>query len=1119
VTPIVTFPQPTITPPSLSESALEKSKQIVGPDGKPVTLKARNDDTLSISDFAKILSEALIKLREELNLAQRTDPTYLRNFYLNIITARFTSTLFDLLALQTGGWSALVTNETNIIDFANTNLADFQQIIDATAAEDQNNLNKFSILKDVYNQTVFPASPDAKAAVLDVFNNPVGEPLAIDNHNNDVIALNDQLTGFDAALNNVYAQDQVQQDALNAQLTLYNDADFNSMTQEQIDQLVQQTNDAINAYNTYVYTRNQDIGTLFDNLRASIVSYNGTVGTTNEVYDAINRLRTAFGLAETYAPVTGLDPTPIQTDPQNPMGLSALSPVSASSQPVTLAEPAGKPLNSASDFLKTPTVLLPGQGQTYSFGQYNDYAALRNALLDTAYANFGVVAGAYNQINGIYNTAVEIVNPIRAQYNLNPPYPENIPSLPTRPVEYGNLDLIPLATGQPINQVTIQPPSGSALDYVNFPNPVTLYPNEDDILSQALVDMTLQSLGVIALMNTIVEGIKGEIARQLFFNPGQNIVLPDAFIQKQPDVFLQSGGAQGFGLGSFAVPVFAPAMERILARGIFETAAKEFAIPLPPRAFDAIQLATLQAVSQTALLSITPTTRLFGNRLAGLAANNPGLAVAVGLSYTNQVLQAITSGSVFSLVNRTIQNFVRQARLAARAGILPPGLELLATGSVGQIAELSRAIAAGASFALLGIGLTKLAQAINLPTLSLDLFKSLEGPGLANAIRQAIGGGVQLRDILQNPLSVLFLKAQLADFLINQRGFLSSSAAQIVGSSIDDVLQVGLLNNFFQLQESLRLALKLQGVSPLVAAKASSEAVSYLRLELGLNPALANSAYQSQFDQQAAVREIILTGIAKDRVNVGTIIQESLQRTIRQGGYETQREFRNAIVNELRSQGFRTTDASFIANQVINFAAGAPLSPLSGISTSQLSLIQGNFSSSAIAQALGRGPFSSEAEFLAILRGTSGLSNTAFNQATSPLSGSPHSLEDLIGGVKTAVLKTLSGKTDQNFAGTLANSVAFTLFGALSQKEVTNVEGHNPLSVTNQMKDLISTLQSKENQSLATQVSLYFRDLSEANGNFIETLNKVFRPPETAIVNQASALSGGNRELQFLGGV
>ena len=1134
-TPPPTPPElPTVTPPPGLDPFVPldtlQGSEVAGPGGQIITLLPEFD-TNSILVFTKIINDAIQLLRDELNLANFSDTQIFRDVHINIINNTQVEVLFDLLSLDIGGWTAIVNNQIQVIDLENSSLQNYQALIDGFVATDEENINLYNETRNVYNNyittTEFNELTEAeKAVALSVFNNPLGADVAIADQNTATTIFNTALTTFTNQLNSIVSQDQFQIDQVNAQITIYNDADLNSLSEAEKEQLIADTNAAIQAYNIYSGNRNTELNDLFNQLDADISTYNGHTSDYNVAAPVINRLREAFNLTGDYP--EDLPSVPLQ--PVSYDNLSFLGTVSEESpqQPHPSATlpppPSGSALAHSADEID---FLI---GNIYTFGDLNAYIAERNASLAQAQANISGITSIYTNITEIYQDAVEIVNPIRVSLGLTPPYPENLLQIPLQPVTYPPFAPIDLPNGtMQLSTITAPVPVGSALDYVQFPNPVTLFPNEEELLASAFVDAALRINGIIDRLNAVVASINAEIDRQLFLNQGFDITLPAAFIQRQPDVFLQSSsGSQAFGVGSLAVGLYSVNLERILSRGIFESYAISASMPLPPRLFDAIELITLQIISLSALTATTPVARLLGNRLAGLALSNPAIAVALGLSFTNQLIESLSSGSFSSLVNRTVRNFSRQARILDRQGLLPPELALLAHGSAGQIAELTRAITSGAAFALLGISLSNMSLALGLPSLSLDFLANVDGGSLSDALLADFAGGSGLRDILSNPLSLLFIKSSLAEMLIFNLGFLSTSAAIVIGTSIDNVIQLGLTNNFFQFREALRRELRAQGLRPLQALRVANEAVAFVRSELG--GSLLDAIYKPNIDPETIAREVVASRISSDRIEVQRIVQESIDRAIRLGPYETQREFRNRIAQELRSSGLRRTEANFLANQVIQLIETGVLSPLSGISPERLSALRNQIPHDVIDAALGRGPFSSEAEFLAVLRSEMVLSAVRsgasggilgalddFDRAVAAIGPGPISLLELAASLKSRVLNLLAG-FDPVFAEQLANSTVYTLLGALSIDEVANEENRDPLSLLNQLDVHVHRLQERSNEDVHRRIRNTSQDHVQHRAETINLLDNSLRPAEAFLGSLAGA-GGRRRSIDFLGGV
>jgi hypothetical protein len=236
---------------------------------------------------------------------------------------------------------------------------------------------------------------------------------------------------------------------------------------------------------------------------------------------------------------------------------------------------------------------------------------------------------------------------------------------------------------------------------------------------------------------------------------------------------------------------------------------------------------------------------------------------------------------------------------------------------------------------------------------------------------------------------------------------------------------------------------------------------------------------------------------ARTYVTPGNLFEIALEAAIGRAGtsFQTQREFRDSVFNELRGVGFSFNDAIFLANAAAAYGLDGTLMPLFGVATAQLAAIEGStvnriandlgvsaaqaqsIYDQAEARTLGRGPYSSGDQFQAVLKEEvhrSILMNTGrwdgfeiFDRAIADLS-SPTALLSLAGLVEqisNSVLGLLRPDLGSRLAQEIKDQILLGLLGGTTVDEIEDPERRNPLSVLNQLGEAISHLTQSEEEA------------------------------------------------------
>lgn len=228
----------------------------------------------------------------------------------------------------------------------------------------------------------------------------------------------------------------------------------------------------------------------------------------------------------------------------------------------------------------------------------------------------------------------------------------------------------------------------------------------------------------------------------------------------------------------------------------------------------------------------------------------------------------------------------------------------------------------------------------------------------------------------------------------------------------------------------------------------------------------------------------------------GNLFEVALEAAVGRAGtsFQTQREFRDAIFNELKGVGFNSNDAMYLANSAAAFGLNGSLTPLFGVSPETLSSIGSQVTnrilndlhlslaeaeaiySQAERRTLSDGPFSSRDQFQTVLKeevfraihlntgSTNG--NDIFDHAVADLAkpGQLLSLAGLTEQISNAVLGLVKPDAGSRLAQEIKDQILLGLLGGTTVDEIETPERKNPLSILNQMNDSLNILKSHQDE-------------------------------------------------------
>lgn len=235
--------------------------------------------------------------------------------------------------------------------------------------------------------------------------------------------------------------------------------------------------------------------------------------------------------------------------------------------------------------------------------------------------------------------------------------------------------------------------------------------------------------------------------------------------------------------------------------------------------------------------------------------------------------------------------------------------------------------------------------------------------------------------------------------------------------------------------------------------------------------------------------------LAPAAVRFELALREAINRSlVNPNIFETQREFRNQLRDELRAVGFSLNEATFLANSVTAYNVNGSFLPVLGISASKLEAVNNAFVGELTGNGISRSqanliveralersnqrfPFFSPDDFLNILREeafsavaalagrTDG--NYLFDRAVaSVLSASQDlSLSALTEQISQSALGILRPELGGALANRLREQILVSILGGRTVDEISNEEDRNPLSIVNLVTDQVRRLRNDEDSA------------------------------------------------------
>lgn len=869
------------------------------------------------------------------------------------------------------------------------------------------------------------------------------------------------------------------------------------------------------------------------------------------------------------------------------------------------------------------------------FQAFNDYAATRNAQVQSAIQDLTNASGQSTAEIDAYNAEIDQINAERAEYGLPPlPYMEG-PSPPMPDLAYEQLPTAQVPVSSPLlpvqNQSVLNVPDNTQTGTVETPDypgdPVIIQPSE--IMQLYFIPVAMTTFSYLDSFNRALDLANQYISdAQFSISTGQPQALPEGFFESVDPVFLSSvNSVGGIGLAAHAIGLHSRTLEISLSRAIFQSVAQNLSMPISGRLFARLQFTALELLSRSALLSANPAVRFLASRFGFLSGKSAAVQATVAIAFAGQVGSLVSGDIVRSVVNGQINRlgfFARHSVRTAAANVQDQEQKLssvIHSGnpySIGnQVNNLQRAhvrlanavrlsntfgdlsiggygaftnqIAAALNVSLLGVSTALFARTLGIPNLVPQVFAQITHLAPTD-ILIAMTAGTTIRDVLDNPLSVLYMKQTLAGTLVHQMGYSTGYAAAIANNAINNVVLASVgLQSFGRLRNEIYLQFKAEGLSPLQANRLANETTAIIRGDIGVqflnvkfglnvdesliassivnnlygtdagiagamlsnsiarslqlggvdtsdqlknnlmaiidaavplsgNPGLSAALLNNDFpDSNTARKEIIedllLRGLnptqaafVSDQVisfaNKNFVLPSeqllfelklagALERALLNPSYETQREFRDGVFNELKVAGFRLNDALFLANSVANFAVNGDVLPLFGLSPDGIDTLNAsildelratgvsgsrasNIVNNAYSNAASKAPYSSpddfqntlkEEVFKQTLNETGRIDGHAIFDRAVANARDPSTilgLASLIEQINGSALGILKPELGAELAQEVRQQLLSALLGGSNVDEISNEETKNPLSLLNQLNDQVEKLHNDE---------------------------------------------------------
>jgi hypothetical protein len=518
--------------------------------------------------------------------------------------------------------------------------------------------------------------------------------------------------------------------------------------------------------------------------------------------------------------------------------------------------------------------------------QYNQYVQTRNNEIQPYINDVNAAINTFANNQAANNAKIEELNAIGAKIGI-PPLPDlNGSTLQT---------LLPTQASAPLTIPVAQLPQREAMS----PVPTVGVMSFSDLMANYYEPIF--SAQMIALtLNNVKNDLGQAFLDQQKYLLGKTRYDANAFIDKTPQLFFGSseGGVSqsgGVAVGIMSAGLDAKGMIGQLSQGIYLGALKGFNEQMTQNQMDSLRLSVTVRLSEMGLNAALPTLQT----LAPLSTppTSETLGIAYGATFSDIVAQFVKSDAL----RQTAEEFVNK--------------EFAGKFDAQQQQQFTDQLTAGLRLSFLERALIVQAQSLGLPGLPQQILGNTAG---APEAATAAAGDLTTQDVVNNPLSLAFIKTQLSGSLVQQQGVPQSDAQAQVNLAVNQAIVQAATDQSGDIDQADLRSKLIKTLSAALIPQATAEQLANQTIQLlqreqqatpALNPAVLN---QDRLEDTVAAS---IQGIAKPVAE--RIAQEAVSQTLQHGQFTNDQEFSILLGQELSKAGLAVNAAEEVARKAI----------------------------------------------------------------------------------------------------------------------------------------------------------------------------------------------------------
>lgn len=886
-------------------------------------------------------------------------------------------------------------------------------------------------------------------------------------------------------------------------------------------------NAAVDQWNNLVPARNAQIQTVYNDYAAKAASYNLGVGERNAKITEINTTRQLLGITDLLPLEQPVVIAPIQllpllshnsVIPAIPIALSTKSPVGTtggvsttiSVTPTTPAEQAF--LDSISNNLNA---IQSGPGNAYNqflISTDPQVEVMKQAITD--YQNGVISTGTFNSIltnyiifatgannqltslGGDYIDAIkdynDTIDGLNAQIDV---FNETRISLGQEPIPLQEaIDVPNINSALLVVTIPFGPPPPTTNPLDNSPT-VVLPPapvgsktptSVKSFLTRFYTPLFNTSLTALTAYSKNLDLSDDYRAYLLFTLAGgpSNILPNNAFVDVHPQVKFnpQSEGPSisGVALTAMIVGLSSQTLTSTIANSIFSAVNNQVDSRLPQGVFDNALLLALSSLQEVSLLSGLPSLSTLSHNIDTLYKGSPAVSTALAINNLTGISSLIESGAIEKAITQYLTD----------AGV-----------SVADIATVLKPLTSAVIIGLLQFGLFSAANALNLPGLLLQVLGNLSDADVHQLLVSASGKG--FGDVLNDPVSVLALKAGLVKELVAKTGIKEDEAKVQIQNAINKTLaERDAIRTDAEFREAVQRNLREAGISEEVTIDLTDQASEFVKTDL--------------------LVQDINTGFVKDSLIASSIthsqqLNDAIKGVLENNDLQTKRQLHDAIVAELQKENnivpsttvtpavtpavtpvVTPEQANNLANQVVlalqsqalkdSFSAEridkdllikslAAANNLPGVTQAVSVTLTANptsdFQFRDLLAANLRAQGIADADLLAAQSAVAVRGNQPL---TSPVPGDFLTRDQLAEQLSNEIIKHLGESVNPGLAADLAKQLTLAIIGPASSNEIVSDEIRRPHSALNLLTSAFEELRKSDANTYGVAVTQNFKD-------------------------------------------